>query len=363
VLRGRCGVRGSTLALATLVALSAGCVRTDVQGGETVYRYEPLAWIALLAGGGGLALLSLWAYRKLSDSPRLQRYAFLGMILPPLAALGFVPGMVRDQIRVDDNGFVSVAGSLVERTTQAVRFDQLARIQVQVETYQVTSRRGRRERRRQVLVFIRKDGTSEKFYPDILINAAAPDLVARAKAKGVAFVDVEEHERSIEEKKRKDMEEKKWKDIMEVVRMLNLTDQPRKPPKTKGTAPQTAKETTRSTPLVELTDANWTEEVLKSDVPVMVEIYADWVGPCTFLAPTIKELADDYGRRAKVGVMDADANEKTSRSLRICVIPTVLFFQDGREVARLPGLNQKEKYQAEFAKLGVSVEDPRSPNQ
>jgi hypothetical protein len=198
VLRGRCGVWGSTLALATLVALSPGCVRKDVRGGETVYRYEPVAWIALLAGGGGLGLLSFWAYRKLSHIPQIQKYAFVGMIVPPLAALAFGPTMVRDQIRVDDNGFVSVGGSLVERKTQAVRFDQLAQIQVQTETFTETSRRGRqREKRRQVLVFIRKNGTSEKFYPDTLINMAAPDLLTRAKAKGVGFVDVEEHARGI----------------------------------------------------------------------------------------------------------------------------------------------------------------------
>ena len=240
MLRGRCGVRGSTLALATLLALFAGCVRTDLRGGETVYRYEPVVWIALLAGGGGLPLLSLWAYRKLSDSPRLQQFAFLGMIMPPLAALGFVPKMVSDQIRVDDNGFVSVSGSLVERKTQAVRFDQLAQIQVQTETYTETSRRGRqRERQRQVLVFIRKDGTSEKFYPDTLIKEAAPDLLARAEAKGVGIVDVEEQARRINE-------EKKTKDMMKVIRLLKL-DQPRRSPNTKGTASQTAEETPKST--------------------------------------------------------------------------------------------------------------------
>ena len=60
--------------------------------------------------------------------------------------------------------------------------------------------------------------------------------------------------------------------------------------------------------------------------------YADWVGPCRMLAPTIKELADDYRRRAKVGVMDADDNEETTLKLRISVIPTVIFFQGGREI-------------------------------
>ena len=125
---------------------------------------------------------------------------------------------------------------------------------------------------------------------------------------------------------------------------------------------QTPKETPRSASVVELTDVNWTEKVLKSDVPVMVEIYADWCGPCKMLAPTINELADDYGPRAKVGAMDADHNEKTALNLRISVLPTVIFFQGGREVARLQSLNNKERYQAEFAKLGVSIEDRRAPN-
>jgi hypothetical protein len=236
-------------------------VRKDVRGGETIYRYEPVAWIALLAGGGGLALLSLWAYGKLSWSPRLQSCAFMGMIVPPLAALAFVPSMVRGQIRVDENGFASVGASLFARKTQVVRFDQLAQIQLQTETYIVTSRRGQQERRRQILVFIRRDGTSEKFYSDPLINEAALDLLARAEAKGVGFVDVEEHARNINQ-------EKKRQDMMRVVRMLNLTGRPRRPP-SKETASQTTKEIPMSASLMEPTDADWTEEVLKPDVPVI----------------------------------------------------------------------------------------------
>src|SRR5262249_23519214 len=122
VFRRRCGLRGSFLALATLAALSAGCVRKDVRGGQTVYRYEPVAWIALAAGGAGLPLLSLRAHRRLAHVPLVGRYTFPGMILPPIAALAFVPTMVRDRIRVDDHGFVSVGGSLIERKVQAVAF-------------------------------------------------------------------------------------------------------------------------------------------------------------------------------------------------------------------------------------------------
>ena len=222
-------------------------------------------------------------------TPGVRRYVLAGMIVAPVAAFESVSTTIGHQIRVDDNGFVRVAGPFDEG--QAVRFDQLAKIQVQ--TFRVRSRAGReREEQRQVLVFIRRDGTSEKLNPDPLIDTAAPDLLKRVQAKGVGLAYVDGNAQGINQ-------EKTRRDIMEAIRELELKSRWR-PQETKGTVSQTPKETPRSASVVELTDVNWTEKVLKSDVPVMVEIYADWCGPCKMLAPTINELADDYGPRAKV---------------------------------------------------------------
>ena len=176
-----------------------------------------MASIALLAGGGGLGLFCLWAYRKLSKIPGVRRYTLAGMIVAPVAAFKSVSTTIGHQIRVDDNGFVRVAGPFDEG--QAVRFDQLAKIQVQ--TFRVRSRAGReREEQRQVLVFIRRDGTSEKLNPDPLIDTAAPDLLKRAQAKGVGLAYVDGNAQGINQ-------EKTRRDIMEAIRELELKSQAR----------------------------------------------------------------------------------------------------------------------------------------
>src|SRR5262249_1627675 len=105
VLCRRRGFRKSVLALATGVALFGGCVRKDFDAGATVYRYEPGAWVALLVGGAGLALLSLWIYRKSRPNRFIERVLLVGIIVPPIVAVAFVPKMVRDRIRVDADGF------------------------------------------------------------------------------------------------------------------------------------------------------------------------------------------------------------------------------------------------------------------
>src|SRR5262249_10270021 len=106
----------------------------------------------------------------------------------------------------------------------------------------------------------------------------------------------------------------------------------------------------------EFTDGNWNSEVLDSSIPVVVDFWAPWCTPCRMLAPTIEKLAGDYEGRVKVGKMNTDENQDTPVSLRISAIPTVLFFQNGKEVteARLIGVNPENKFKESLAKLGVS---------
>src|SRR6266550_6240953 len=91
--------------------------------------------------------------------------------------------------------------------------------------------------------------------------------------------------------------------------------------------------------VLELTDANWKSEVLDAAVPVMVDFWAPWCGPCRMLAPTIEKLAGELEGRVKIGKMNTDENQETPGGLRISAIPTVLIFQGGKEVDRLVGVN------------------------
>ncbi len=93
--------------------------------------------------------------------------------------------------------------------------------------------------------------------------------------------------------------------------------------------------------IVELTDANFEEEVLQSDKPVLVDFWAEWCMPCRMLAPTIDELADEYQEKAKVGKLDTDANREVTMKYGINAIPTVILFKDGEPVKKFVGMTNK----------------------
>jgi thioredoxin 1 len=104
----------------------------------------------------------------------------------------------------------------------------------------------------------------------------------------------------------------------------------------------------------EFTDGNWKTEVLESPIPVVVDFWAPWCGPCRMLAPTIEKLAGEFEGKIKVGKMNTDENQDTPGGLRISAIPTVLVFQNGKEVDRLVGVNPENKFKQSLDKLGVS---------
>jgi thioredoxin 1 len=107
--------------------------------------------------------------------------------------------------------------------------------------------------------------------------------------------------------------------------------------------------------ILEFTDANWKSEVLDSPVPVLVDFWAPWCGPCRQLAPTIEKLATVYEGKVKIGKLNTDENQDTPGGLRISAIPTVLLFQGGKEVDRLVGVNTESKFKSSLEKLGVSA--------
>ncbi|GIW89512.1 MAG: thioredoxin [Isosphaeraceae bacterium] len=103
----------------------------------------------------------------------------------------------------------------------------------------------------------------------------------------------------------------------------------------------------------EFTDANFQSEVLDAKVPVLVDFWAPWCGPCRMLAPTIEKLASQYQGKVKIGKMDTDQNMDTPGNLRISSIPTVILFKDGKEVERFIGVNPEAKYRDALDRLGA----------
>ncbi|RSK41862.1 MULTISPECIES: thioredoxin [Mangrovimonas] len=95
---------------------------------------------------------------------------------------------------------------------------------------------------------------------------------------------------------------------------------------------------------LEITDATFEEQVLKSDKPVMVDFWAAWCGPCRMVAPIIDELSTEYEGKAVVGKVDVDANQEFAAKYGVRNIPTVLVFQNGEVVGRQVGVAQKSAY-------------------
>ncbi|UCE59048.1 MAG: thioredoxin [Phycisphaerales bacterium] len=97
---------------------------------------------------------------------------------------------------------------------------------------------------------------------------------------------------------------------------------------------------------LEFGDQNFDEEVLSSDIPVLVDFWAEWCGPCKALAPIIDELATHYAGKVKVGKIDTDANREVSVRFSISAIPTVILFKKGEILERFVGLRSRHDFQA-----------------
>ncbi len=95
----------------------------------------------------------------------------------------------------------------------------------------------------------------------------------------------------------------------------------------------------------EFTDANFQNEVLASDQPVLVDFWAAWCGPCRAVGPTIDELAEQYGGAVKVGKLNIDENPQAPSDFGISSIPAVLLFKNGKIVETLVGVQPKERYE------------------
>lgn len=99
------------------------------------------------------------------------------------------------------------------------------------------------------------------------------------------------------------------------------------------------------------TDDNFDAEALKSDIPVVVDFWAAWCGPCRMIAPIIEELAEEYDGKAKVGKLDVDANQNTAIKYGVRSIPTVLLFKGGEVADTIIGAVPKQQFLDRLAKL------------
>jgi thioredoxin 1 len=95
----------------------------------------------------------------------------------------------------------------------------------------------------------------------------------------------------------------------------------------------------------QFTDANFQKEALESDIPVLVDFYADWCGPCKMVAPIVAELADEYAGTFKIGKLNVDQESGTAEKYRVMSIPTLMVLKNGEVVDTIVGAVPKKTLQ------------------
>ena len=95
--------------------------------------------------------------------------------------------------------------------------------------------------------------------------------------------------------------------------------------------------------VLELSQGNFEQEVLKSSTPVLVDLWAPWCGPCRIIAPLVEELAGTYQGKVKFGKLNVDDHPQLAAQYRVMNIPTLLLFKGGREIDRLVGVQPKQE--------------------
>src|SRR5882724_10134128 len=108
-----------------------------------------------------------------------------------------------------------------------------------------------------------------------------------------------------------------------------------------------------SSNIVTLTDSNFDQEVLKSPVPVLVDFWAEWCGPCKMVAPILDELATEYDQKIKIGKVDIDQFQGLAAQYGIRAIPTLLIFSGGQVSDQIVGLRSKRDFKAKLDRVAA----------
>jgi thioredoxin 1 len=107
---------------------------------------------------------------------------------------------------------------------------------------------------------------------------------------------------------------------------------------------------------LEVNSASFEAEVINSELPVVVDFWAAWCGPCRMIAPIMEELAVTYDGKAKIAKLDVDSNQELAAKFRIMSIPNVLFFKGGEVVDQIVGAMPKQQFVDRIEKMiGAAV--------
>ena len=105
--------------------------------------------------------------------------------------------------------------------------------------------------------------------------------------------------------------------------------------------------------IIQLTQENFDQEVLRSSTPVLVDFWAEWCSPCRALTPILDELADEYDGRVKIGKVNIEDQQGLATEYGVRAIPTLLLFHQGQVADQIVGLRSKRDLEASFARVAA----------